>query len=469
LFHTLESDFVSGQILLRSVPANTAAVRTAGDYVLYWIQATHRLDDNWALRLATREADRLGRPLLLYQGLDPTYEYASDRIHAFIIEGARETAARARELGLPYVFTLRRRRDDDRRVVDRIAARACLVVTDLLPTAGIAERTRRFAERARYHVTQVDSYAVVPSGCFTSEQYSAAVIRPKINRLRAHYLEPVTDHAPHHALPAATLTSLECDPLDLSTLDLPAALASCEIDHAVGVAPITPGRRAALDRLQAFTTDGLAHYEERRRDPGDTEGSSRLSPYLHFGQLGAAEAARTAIAHAGPGADPFLDELITWRDLALNFCLRNRDYAKLRCLPRWAQDTLAAHSSDPREPVYSLRQLAAGRTHDDLWNAAQHQLTTTGTIHNAVRTVWGKSVLLWTTSYRSALRNLLVLNNRYGLDGRDPNSFLNILWCFGKFDRPFAERPVWGKIRPMSLARARAKFDAARYVDTQQG
>jgi deoxyribodipyrimidine photo-lyase len=464
--HPLESEFVADQLRLRSVPANAAGVRTGGEFVLYWMQATQRLEDNWALRLATLEADRLGRPLLIYQGLDPTYEYASDRIHAFILEGARETAAHARAAGLPYVFTLRRRRDDDRRVVDRISARACLVVTDLLPTAGIAERTRRFAERARCLVTQVDSYTVVPSGCFTSEQYSAAVIRPKLNRLRDHYLQPIADHPPRHTLPPATLASLECEPLDVDTIDLPAVLASCEIDHSVGVAPLTPGRRAAQERLAAFTEDGLAHYEDRRREPADAEGSSRLSPYLHFGQIGAAEVARATIAARGRGADPYLDELITWRELAMNFCLRNRDYAKLRCLPRWAQETMAAHTSDPRDPVYSLRQLAAGHTHDSLWNAAQRQLTATGTMHNAVRTVWGKSILLWTTSYRSALRSLLVLNNRYGLDGRDPNSFLNILWCFGKFDRPFAERPVWGKIRPMSLDRARAKFDAARYVDT---
>src|ERR1700722_13280416 len=131
--HPLESEFVADQLRLRSVPANAAGVRTGGEFVLYWMQATQRLEDNWALRLATLEADRLGRPLLIYQGLDPTYEYASDRIHAFILEGARETAATARAAGLPYVFTLRRRRDDDRRVVDRITARACLVVTDLLP------------------------------------------------------------------------------------------------------------------------------------------------------------------------------------------------------------------------------------------------------------------------------------------------------------------------------------------------
>jgi deoxyribodipyrimidine photo-lyase len=218
-------------------------------------------------------------------------------------------------------------------------------------------------------------------------------------------------------------------------------------------------------RLEHFLDHGLAHYSTGRKAPTDADGSTRLSPYLHFGQIAAAEVARAALAR-GPRheADALLDELMTWRELAFNFCLRNRQHTRLKCLPTWAQTTLAKHTGDPRPDIYTRRELEDARTGDALWNAAQRELRRAGVIHNAVRMVWGKSVLLWTGSYRTALQTLILLNDKYGTDGRDPNSYLNILWCFGKFDRPYPERAVWGTVRPMSLARAREKFDADAYI-----
>jgi deoxyribodipyrimidine photo-lyase len=467
--HALASPYVTDQLRLRTVPVNHLDYRARGEYVLYWMQSTHRLEENWALRHALREANRLDRPLLIHQGLDPTYEYASDRIHSCIIHGARHTAMRAAELGLSYQFVLRRRMEDDRRIVDRLADRAALVVTDLFPTAGIAERTARFAARASCHVDAVDSVCVVPSGTFPVEQYSAAVIRPKLARLRTHALEPVADHFEDRALPPALARSLaEALPyaaLDLASADIDTEIGRSEIDHAVRPVTLTPGRPGAVARLEHFLEAGLADYSASRKEPADPDGSSRLSPYLHFGHIGAAEVARAAVAHGPHGeVEAFLDELITWRELAFNFCLRNRHYARLKCLPPWAQSTLAKHTHDPRPTVYARRDLEQAHTDDALWNAAQRELLTHGVIHNAVRMVWGKSVLLWTNTYRTALHTLLMLNNKYGIDGRDPNSFLNILWCFGKFDRPYPERPIWGTIRPMSLARAREKFDADAYI-----
>jgi len=467
--HALDSPYVTDQLRLRTVAANAAPTRPAGEFVLYWMQATHRVDENWALRHATREADRLGLPLLIHQGLDPTYEYASDRIHRFIIAGARETSRDAERSGLTYQFVLRRRRADDRRVVDRLAARAALVVTDLFPTAGIAERTARFAERVTCHVVAVDGFTIVPSGTFTTEQYSAAVIRPKLARLRDAALEPVTDRPPARPLPVALLRSLVDElpypPLELDTIDPGAVAADCEIDHTVGTTAVPPGRDAAHARLAHFLAGGFARYASARKEPADDDGSSRLSPYLHFGQIGPAEVARAVLEHGpSPHVDTFIDELVTWRELSFNYCLRNGQYAKLRALPDWVHVTMAAHTSDPRPALYTRQQLTEARSGDALWNAAQRELLDTGMMHNAVRMVWGKSVLLWSSSYREALATLLVLNNKYALDGRDPASFLNILWCFGKFDRPFAERPVWGKIRPMSLARARDKFNADAYI-----
>jgi deoxyribodipyrimidine photo-lyase len=463
--HLLESQFVTDQLALRKVAANGVRTQPDGQYVLYWMQSTHRFEENWALRYAILEADRLGKPLLIHQGLDPTYEHANDRIHTVILENARTLHHRAKQLGLSYQFVLRRRRADDRRVVDRLADKAAMVVTDLYPTAGIAERTARFAERARCKVIQVESHAIVPSGAFVKEEYAARTIRPKIAKLLDLALEPVVDRPPQRALRDAIWNNLEVDRVDFDAFDIAAEVAQCEIDHGVPPVPFASGLDGARARLDAFCVGALADYATRRNEPSDTEGSSRLSPYLHFGQISAAEVLRTvrAAGHTESAAK-FQDELVTWRELALNFCLRNPNYGKLKGLPEWVHKTMDKHKDDPREVVYSLGQLERAETHDELWNAAQREIVRTGFMHNVTRMLWGKSVMLWTARYKHALEHLILLNNKYGLDGRDPSSYGGIQWCFGKFDRPWFDKPVFGVMRPMSLARAREKFDAEAYI-----
>ncbi len=463
--HTLESEFVREQLELRAVPlAKRAPV--PGDYVLYWMASTQRFEENWALRYATLEADRLGLPLLIHHGLDPSYPYASDRVHTFVLQGARELAARARELGLSYRFALRRTRDDDRRVVDRIASRAALVVTDLFPTAGVLERTMRFAERVACRVVMVDSVGIAPAAEFPREQIAAYQMRARLLKGLETHLEEVADRPPGRALKDSLLRSVEADWLDLSRIDIAKEVARCEIDHGVGaVAGVTGGLRSARARLDDFVRDGLDAYDERRREPSDEGGSSRMSRWLHFGMIASAEVVRATRAHAPePALDSFLNEIVVWRELSLNFCLRRSDFMKLRAAPAWAQKSMAAHKDDERATIYSLKQLEEGTTGSELWNASQQELVQSGTMHNAVRQLWGKSVLLWTRKYGDALRVLLYLNDKYAIDGRDPNGFSGIQWCFGRFDRPFPERPVWGTIRPMSLERARSKYDVASYI-----
>ncbi len=463
--HALDSDFVADQLEPRILVMNGVRSQPDGDFVLYWMQSTQRFEENWALRHAIREADRLGKPLLVHQGLDPTYPHASDRVHTVILENARSLQQRAERLGLAYQFALRRRRDDDRRVVDRVAARAALVVTDHFPTAGVAERTARFASRAPCRVVAVESHAIVPSGHFPREEYAARTIRPRIARLLDLALEPVEERPARRALPDATWRSLDVDRLDLRHTDIATEIGRCEIDHTVGPVPFASGREGALARLERFCRTALADYPERRDEPSDMEGTSRLSPYLHFGQVSAAEVLRRVRAEGHRAAEAkFTDELVTWRELALNFCLRNRHFTRLRGLPAWVHRSMEKHKDDPREATYTLAELEAARTHDDLWNAAQRELVRTGQLHNVMRMLWGKSVILWTRRYRTALEHLIQLNDRYALDGRDPSSYGGIQWCFGKFDRPWFDRPVWGTIRPMSLARARGKFDADAYI-----
>ena len=472
--HRLDSDFVRDQLHGRAVEINGKRHNPDGEYVLYWMQSTQRLDENWALRQAIREANRVGRPLVIHQGLDPTYEHAGDRHHAFILQGAADTARHAEELGLHFQFVLRSRRADDRRVVDRLAARAYLVVTDLFPTAGIRERTERFGSRAGCRVVAVDSVCTVPSGVFQKAEYAARTIRPKIARMLDHALEPVTDTTPRVSVPESLRRSLremlQCEPLDIAGMNAGAisrAVAGCEIDHNVPAVAHRPGGSSAAEAvLNAFVNSGLPAYNETRGNSSLEQSTSELSPYLHFGQIAAASVVRAAL-ESGAGAtsiNAFVQQVTTWRDLSYNWCLRTRDFNQILALPNWVRNTMSAHATDSRPVLYDLQTLERGETHDEFWNAAQHELIAHGSIQNYARMLWGKSLLLWTPDYETACRWLFHLNDKWALDGRDPNSVGGIMWCLGLWDRPWGNKPVWGGIRPMLTARVKLKFDTTAYL-----
>jgi deoxyribodipyrimidine photo-lyase len=275
----------------------------------------------------------------------------------------------------------------------------------------------------------------------------------------------VDDRPPKRTLLPSLLASLDVDWIDARRCDIAAEVARCEIDHSVAAVATRGGLVAARERLDAFVSDGLKDYAERRRNPSDSEGTSRLSPYLHYGMISPGEVAR-AVRERAPGeaSESFLNEMLTWRELSLNFCLHNAEHASLAALPAWVQRSMQLHESDEREITYTLDELERGATHDAVWNAGQRELVETGVMHNVVRMLWGKSVLTWAPTYAEALAWLVHLNDKYALDGRDPNSYAGIQWCFGKFDRPFAARPVWGTIRPMSLERALAKYEMTDYL-----
>jgi deoxyribodipyrimidine photo-lyase len=318
-------------------------------------------------------------------------------------------------------------------------------------------------------VVAVDSYGIVPGATFLQEEYAPRTIRPKLAKLLDSALEPVEDRAPRRRPSPGLLASLELETIDPTRADLAATLARCEVDHTVGRADLMGGLTNGRARLAAFADGGLQGYHDRQRDPTDEDGTSRLSPYLRFGQLSAAEIARTAIARAGAkDASAFLDNLFTWRELAFNFCLRNPVHTTMDGLPDWVRRTMTDHADDTREAALSLDDLERGATPNALWNAAHQQLVRTGVMHHALRMLWGKSVMLWTESYAQAHAALFHLNDRYALDGHDPAGVAGIQWCFGKFDRPFVAKPVWGTIRPMSLGRAHLKFDVSVYTGGEE-
>jgi len=471
--HDLDSDFVRDQLVSRTSDVNGKRARPDGAFVLYWMQSTQRLHENWALRAAIRAADKVGKPLVIHQGLDPTYPHASDRHTQHILHAARETSTRARTAGLHFQFVLRRRRDDDRRVLDRLAEHAYVVVTDRFPTAGVDARTGRFAERVACRVLAVESSCVVPSGVLIKAEWAARTIRPKLAKLRDLSLETVEERAPRVAVSAAirALVHESCavEPLalhDMSDVAIAAEIATCEIDHTVRpVHAFAPGARAAAERLQCFVTTRLPCYNERRNEAAD-DFTSHLSPDLHYGHIAAAEVVRAALTSDAPAADvqAFVDQVITWRELSYNWCLHKPHHDQLASLPDWIQRTMQAHAHDERPETYTLEQLDAADTQDPLWNAAQRQLLQSGIIHNYARMLWGKQIVRWAPTYEDARAWMFHLNDRYALDGRDPNSVGGIMWCLGLWDRSWGNKPIWGGLRPMLTSRAGKKFDVGRYV-----
>ena len=462
--HPLGSPFVRDQLSLRTLPANDRPLRADRSYVLYWMQSTQRLDDNWALRLATVEADRVNKPLLILQTISAGQAYASARFHTFVLEGARELATYAEARGLTYRAVLCRDQQEHHRLVTRIAGGAALVVTDMFPTEGVAARTAQIAMQLDCRVLSVDSVGIVPAACFEREEYSARTLRPKIKRLLDHAAEAVEDRAPKRGFPAALLGSMGLDAVDLQRSDLAALVGACDIDHAVAPVEARGGLIAARERLGAFAEDGLCEYTRRRSNPSDRAGTSRLSPYLHYGMISPLEVLGAAQAAAAPEREAFVEEVLIWRELALNFCVRSAVYDSLASLPGWVQRSMAAHAGDERPVTVTLDQLERAETDDAIWNAGQRELMETGMMHPVVRMLWGKSVIMWAPTYEVAFTWLVHLNDKYSLDGRDPAGYAGIQWCFGKFDRPFTTRAVWGTIRPMSLKRARLKYDLEDYI-----
>lgn len=454
----------------RLVPLNGAPERAGGRYVLYWMQVQQRAEMNPALDFAIERANALKLPVLVYHGLRSDYPHASDRLHAFVLEGARELPARFEAMGIRYVFYLERSAEKARRrkVLLELLEDAALVVTDLFPTFVVPAHNAALARAARVAAVAVDGNGVVPLREMTKEEWAARTIRPKIHRLMPEHFR-----APERVVPSRDAASLrlpvEKDAfLDVARADVDELLAALPIDHSVPRSPFfRGGRAAAREWLDRFLRLRLRSYADGRNEPGEAW-TSELSPYLHFGQISILEAAlavRAAAAKAGPAnADAFLEEAIVRRELAYNMALFNPRHATLDALPEWAAATLRAHRRDARPFVYSAREFESAATHDPIWNATQREMLVTGKIHGYVRMYWGKKILEWSESPEAAHRTMVFLNDRYGLDGRNPNTYTNILWCFGKHDRPWGERPVYGTVRSMTDGGLRRKCDIDAYV-----
>jgi deoxyribodipyrimidine photo-lyase len=384
----------------------------AGDHVLYWMRWNRRAEANHALAFAAGTANRLGLPLLVYESED----LGSERQRAFARDGFQENAAALRKAGVGYQF-------GDRPGFDAAAA----IVTDEWPES--LEPLPAF-DREAY---AVDSSCIVPWSIIPGRSYAAMSIRPKIHKALPRFLK---------AAPALKVERRYRGPAPKAPK------------------PAGPGGRAqGLETLERFLTERLHRYALLKNEPS-AHATSELSPYLHFGHVSSLEIA-LAVRNESP---EFLEELIVRRELAFNFAHHATRPESLDELPAWARATLDKHRADPRDPMYTPAQFEEGATYDNLWNATQRELLRRGRIHGYYRMYWGKKILEWSRAPEEALDTMLRLHDRYAIDARDPNTYTNILWCFGLHDRPWPERAIYGTVRSMSRAGMERKTDVAAYL-----
>ena len=429
-----------------------------GRYVLYWMQAAQREEYNHALEYAAAKANRLGLPLLACFGLTDRFPGANLRHYAFMLEGLRETAA-ALSSRRGVALAVRRGPPDD--VAIALSGDAALLVTDRGYLRVQREWQRRVREKATCAVVQVETDVVVPVEVVSNkEEYAARTIRPRIHRHLSKFIVPIRRVGLRRG-------SMDLDVPGEDLSDIEGLLAALDIDRSVPPSPLFRGGvREAKRRLRRFLRKGLAGYPRLRGEPA-LDGVSHMSPYLHFGQISPlyiALQARRAREAPVEAREAFLEELIVRRELSMNFVLRNPKYDRYVALPAWARRSLARHARDARPYRYGPKRLENARTHDPFWNAAQREMMITGKMHNTMRMYWGKKIIEWSASPEEAFRRALYLNNKYELDGRDPNSFAGVAWCFGKHDRPWTERPVFGYVRYMNDRGLRRKYDMDAYL-----
>lgn len=433
---------------------NDAGVSRHGRYVLYWCRWNRRVEANHALAYAAGIANRMNLPLVVYQRVTANYPTACDRFHTFELEGVSGFAAAVRALGAGFVFQLPdsgRAGGEDRR---EVFAGAAVVVTD---------DCLRGTPRLDTQLIAVDASCIVPAGAIGQRCYAAYSIRPRIHKVLERYLRPV----PRVELRRECRESFAGLHTEVAPGDIPALIGGCGVDRSVAPSTTFRGGRAEAERHLARFLDERLHRYARDKNEPSAHATSDLSPYLHYGYISALEVALAVSERARERklmAGEFLEELIVRRELAWNFARYAPRLDSLEVLPEWARKTIHDHRRDRREYVYTREQFDAAATHDDLWNATQKELRLRGKIHGYYRMYWGKKILEWSAGATEAHATMLGLHDRYALDGDDPNTYTNILWCFGLHDRPWPERPVFGTIRSMVRSGMERKTDTKAYI-----
>jgi deoxyribodipyrimidine photo-lyase len=425
------------------------------------------------------------------EALRVAYPFASDRFHRFVIDGMVDNAAAFHKAGVAYYPYVEPEAGAGSGLLEALATDAALVVSDDFPCFFLPHMVAAAGKKLSVLLEAVDSNGVLPIRALDKACFRAFDFRRVVHRtFREHWAaRPASAPLSRLELPKAALATRIRERWPSASAELmaakPGALGALPIDHDVPVVSYRGGLSAAKTTLTRFLDDKLGRYDEDRNHP-DKGATSGLSPYLHFGQLSAhrifaavaeredwtpealaerSRGERTGFWQMRPSAQAFLDQLLVWREVGLNFCAVNSDYRSFSSLPAWAKKTLTQHKSDPRPKRYTRAQLEAAETYDPIWNAAQRELLREGRIHNYLRMLWGKKILEWSETPEEALATTIDLNDRYAVDGRDPSSYSGILWCFGRYDRAWGpERPIFGTIRYMSSENAEKKLWLANYL-----
>lgn len=470
--------------------ANDKAPNTDGKFILYWMIAFRRTRYNFALEHAVNLSQETGKPLLVLEPLRVGYEWASDRFHRFIIQGMQDNAARFDEAGVTYFPYVEEQAGDGKGLIEALAADAYSIVTDDFPCFFHPRMIGSIGKRLNIPLTLIDSNCLMPLSIADKTFTVAHSYRRWMQKTLPKQLEefPLASPLSNVEFEEASVpkpVTKKWPKANLEKLLDEDGLAHLPIDHSVTRGAYEGGAEEANSLLTRFLKQRLVSYDEDRNEP-DELGSSELSPHLHFGHISAHEVFHRIMQHekwapnqiqkvngkvngfwgVSESTEAFLDQLCTWREIGFNMSFREPEsYDQLDSLPNWTQQTIAEHRDDKREYVYDLETFELAKTHDAIWNAAQRQLVREGRIHNYLRMLWGKKILHWTESVEKALEIMIELNNKYALDGRDPNSYSGIFWVLGRYDRAWGpERSIFGKIRYMTSENTAKKHKLGEYL-----
>jgi deoxyribodipyrimidine photo-lyase len=444
------------------MPVNTKRIRLVKDGnvtkgpVVYWMSRDQRLNDNWALLFAQEQAIQMQTPLIVVFCLVPGFLGATLRHYGFMLRGLEQVAAALAEKHIAFHLL----EGMPMQVLPAFlhGQKAGCLIADFDPLRLKRQWQEGVLKKITVPCYEVDAHNIVPCWHASQKQeYGAYTLRPKILRILPAFMNAFPKLQIH---PYALSTKIQQIGWQELVRRLPLDRSVSEVNW------IASGEKAAMKTLRKFLKHGLSDYDQKRNDP-TLNGQSGLSPYLHFGHVSAQRVAAEIMKCPAPkhSRDAFLEELIIRRELSDNFCFFNPDYDSIKGFPVWAQKTLNDHRKDRRPYLYSLKQFEHGETHDDLWNAAQREMVTFGKMHGYLRMYWAKKILEWTESPEQALEIAIHLNNRYELDGRDPNGYTGIAWSIGGVhDRAWGERPIFGKIRYMSYNGCRSKFAVSAYI-----
>ena len=484
------------------IVANTTPLNLDGSHVVYWMTSARRSRWNYALDHAIDLANEANVPLIVVESLALGHRWANDRIHTFVLQGMIDNRKLFESAPLTYVPYVETKQGQASGLLRSFTKGAVAMIIDDYPTYMPRDVANRAMEIGECCVMAIDSNGIIPLRTPQRSFTTAYSFRRYLHKNVLGFLAKPPMAEPLKALndlpngktivqEACARVNVPITPYEFiwrvaeASREGRDALSYLDIDHEVSpIDSTTGGSVKARIELSKFIVQRLDHYHIDRNHP-ERHGSSGLSPWLHFGHISSFEIVDAVLKHqkwnpmkvtpphngrregwwgANEGAEAFLDQVITWRELGFIYCHQTPNHAKYETLPDWAKATLNEHSEDERPYLYTFEQLENGETHDPLWNAAQMQLRTEGFIHNYLRMLWGKKVLEWSSDPKTACEWLIRLNDRWALDGRDPNSYTGIFWIFGRFDRGWFERAVFGKIRYMTSASTQRKFKTEDYI-----